>query len=146
MSKRVNLQPWLDYFDMLRTYKEGGLLELHTDDSSAYITMPAILRLAGCDEIITRMKTQNIPDSQMHEMWRTINGKLKETATRIRAYAMFLQAAENGDKGTGGQAFALHVVADNHPHDLCFTILVKETRSCRKLGRKDLETDIIYYQ
>lgn len=60
MSKTVNLQPWLDYFELLRTYQQKGFLEMHPDKGEAYITEAALYTLG--------------PDS----------------VTRLRAYAGFL--------------------------------------------------------
>ena len=42
MKKHKDLQPWLEYFEMLRRYKEKGLLHMQPDKHEAYVTEPAL--------------------------------------------------------------------------------------------------------
>ena len=45
--KNRDLQPWLDYFGLLRTYEEKGFLEVKPDRHEAYVTQAAMMTLLG---------------------------------------------------------------------------------------------------
>ncbi len=115
--KHQNLQPWLDYFQMLQTYQLKGFLEVHADKGEAYITQPALHAMTeGSD-----------PEEQLK------SGAIFETARRIRTYAAWLDAWKAARGAARGeeylrQLFAVHVVEDKHPHDLIYTILLTQER------------------
>ena len=107
--KHQNLQPWLDYFQMLQTYQEKGYLEVHADKGDAYVTQPALHAMTeGSD-----------PEEQLK------SGAIFETARRIRTYAAW--RAAKGEEYLR-QLFVVHVVEDKHPHDLIYTILLTQKR------------------
>lgn len=108
MSKNKDLQPWLEYFDMLRMYEYKGLLEINTEKGEAFITLPALHAMSPGDDPMEQLKTA-IPAS----------------LRRIRTYA--------GWKSQQGSSFldkpfALHVVKDEKPHDLLYTLLITSRR------------------
>lgn len=142
-AKVKNLQPWLDYFGMLQAYERNGYLEIGRHDratnstvsNEAYVTRAALMTLAGIkadDGIVT--------DSNEME-WRL----LKETPKvmrRIRTYA--------GWRSQEGEAFldrpfALHVVKEDEPHDLLYTIVLTVRRRWWKLWMKTECFDVIPY-
>ena len=49
MKKKKNLQPWLDYFEMLQQYVRNGYLETNQEKHEAYITPSALHTLANAD-------------------------------------------------------------------------------------------------
>ena len=108
MSKNKDLQPWLEYFDMLRIYEYKGLLEVQPDKGEAYITLPALHAMSPGDDPMEQLKTA-----------------IPESLRRIRTYA--------GRKSQQGKSFlkkpfALHVVKDEKPHDLLYTLLITSRR------------------
>lgn len=107
--KHKNLQPWIDYFQMLRTYEEKSYLEIQPEKHEAYVTRAALLTLAPGDVL-----TENIGD-----------GSLADTIRRIRAYAAF--KAMQGENYLS-ENFALHVVKEKPPHDLLSTIVLTPKR------------------
>lgn len=127
MTKTTDLQPWLDYFDMLRTYEQKGFLEVMPDKHEAYVTQPAIFTLA---------------DADVHERLQTAKAVF-ETALRIRAYAAW--KSQEGQPYLK-QNFALHVVEPEHPHDLIHTLLLTQTRRWLRLWRKTDSIEVITYQ
>ena len=119
MIKNLYLQPWLDYFSMLRRYAAQGYLEMAPDKHEAYITLPALLSLAPTDDPLQALKS------------------VPETVTGIRAYAAFLNTAAAADtaeaEGTEylGRPFAIHVVEPDLPHNLLYTLLITKKRTWR---------------
>lgn len=127
MSKRKNLQPWLDYFDMLHTYEQGGFLQMEAEKHEAYVTQPALFAMSKGDD----------PQQQL------MDGSIIETVRSIHAYAAF-----RSTKGVEYMAhpFAIHVVKDGEPHDLFCTILITHHRSWRTLwGWRD-HIEVIPYE
>ena len=118
MRKR-DLQPWLDYFGMLRTYEEKGFLEVKPDRHEAYVTQAALMTLLGIGEPV---RAEDV-DGQK----RLVRAS-EEFQRRLRAYA----AWKNTD-GAGYLTwdFAMHIVKDDHPHDLLCTVVL----SCRRTWR-----------
>lgn len=94
-----DLSPWLEYFEMLRKFCDKGLLEVRVEEGDAFITQAALAVL----------------------------GVTNDTVVRIRAYADWLHAAET-EKPEGTKTFALHIVEDAEPHDLCYTIVITRCR------------------
>lgn len=124
MKKATDLQPWLEYFNVLRTYEQKGFLEIMPEKHEAYITQPAL-------HAITPGELMNQTTKDIHE-----------TVLHIRAYA--------GWKSQEGPAylkdnFAVHVVHDDYPHDLICTLLVSQSRRWQKLMRKTDCVEVISY-
>lgn len=121
--KQKNLQPWLDYFDMLRLYEKKDFLEVLPEKHEAYITQPALHAMSQGDD----------PRKQMEKA-------VQETAKRIRVYA--------GWKSCDGidyldVPFALHVVSDEQPHDLLYTILLTRHRVWWRLWKMTERIEVI---
>ena len=123
MAKTTDLQPWLDYFGMLRTYEQKGLLEVSPDKHEAYITQPALHALSYGDD----------------PMRQLMGGALLDTARHIHLFAAW-KSQEGEDYLM--RPFALHVVKDELPHDLLYTIL--RTRR-RGLLREEYKMEVIDY-
>ena len=100
-----DLQPWLDYFEMLQEYEAKLFLEVSPGDNEAYVTLPAF----------HAMTPGNDPTQQ--RLWKT--------AQQIRAYAGWksMQGPEYAKR-----PFAIHVVKDDPPHDLIYTLLLTRRR------------------
>lgn len=131
-KKHQNLQPWLDYFDLLRSHIEMGYLEVKPDDHEAYITLPALLAMSPTDDPLSAL--DGVP----------------ATITGIRTYAAFLHSAQNA--ATQEQpddyfrrTFALHVVKPEQPHDLLYTLLMTKQRSWRHLFIEEDHIELIDY-
>ena len=130
MAKHKNLQPWLDYFEMLHTYEQKGFLQIEAEKHEAYVTHPAFLTLCGFD-----ME----PDGM--EMPRTAIA-MGKTIRRLRTYAAFIsQDGADYDR----YAFAVHVVKDVEPHDLLHTIVLTTRRRWWKLWMRHDSFDVISY-
>lgn len=112
MKKKGNIQPWLDFFDLLYTYEREGFLEVLADKHEAYVTRAALHTLGG--EAAEEQLLANVP----------------ATARRIRAYAAF---RSRSGAGYLVRPFALHVVKDEKPHDLLCTLLLSRRRRWWKL-------------
>lgn len=131
MAKHKNIQAWLDYFEMLHTYEEKGLLQLNAEKHEAYITLPALLVLAQCDKLTEGVDTTKLTKS------------VCDVVRRLRTYAGFC-CQQGGDYLT--YSFAVHIVKDTEPHDPLHTILVSIKRRWQTVW---LETDyfeIINYE
>ena len=102
-KKLINLQPWLDYFDMLRVYEKNGFLEIQTDKHEAYVTLPALHAMSDGDNPVEQIK-KAIPD----------------TVRRIRTYAAF----KSQDEEYLTKPFALHVVTSDKPYERLYTLLL----------------------
>lgn len=114
MSKRKSLQPWLDFFELLHTYEENGLLEVKPEKHEAYITTTALASLEGSRSGV------DFGDNVTCGFDAVV-----VAARRIRAYA--------GWKSQQGKSylnwhFALHVVLAKIPHDLIYTLLLTRKR------------------
>ena len=112
MGKNKDLQPWLDYFAMLRTFELKGFLEVKPDSHEAFVTQAALLVLLGMDEAA-------LAEYLADQKWLT--AAATDLLQRIRGYAGF--------KSLQGKVyleanFALHIVKDDQPHDLLCTILL----------------------
>lgn len=125
MAKHKDLQPWLDYFDMLRTYERKGFLEVMTDKHEAYITQPALHALSVGDN----------PQGQ-------ITGNIPDTVLRVCTYAAW--KSQEGEAYMR-QNFAIHVVETEHPHNLLYTLLLSKSRRWWKLFRKTDSIEVISY-
>ena len=114
-KKRSDLHPFLDYFSMLSEYVEKGYMQLDVKEHAVYITQPAI----------HAMSPGNDPAVQLRD------GSIENTAFRIRAYAAWLSGEGNDYLDRN---FAVHVVKDEEPYDLMYTILL--SKSSRLFGAK----------
>lgn len=143
-KKKTNLQPWLDYFKMLQQYEAKGFLEVKPAEHEAYITRAALLTLSP---------TPAIPEGEGD----AANGKaLHDTLSRLRAYAAYRWAPAVGQQHPAdmndpaaplpdipeeelttylSQPFAIHIVKEDYPHDLLFTLLLQQKRSWRTAWR-----------
>lgn len=126
-----DMQPWLDYFAMLQEYEQKGFLQTEPGKNEAYVTQAALCTLA---------ETDGGPDG------------LRAGAHLIRRYADVLRRvhAYAGWRGQQGAAymkasFALHVVRDEHPHDLVCTVLLTRRRRWWSLGLKVDCFDVTVY-
>ena len=107
-KKKVDLQPWLEYFEMLQMYEFKGLLEMAVDKHEAFVTVPALHAMSPGDNPMEQL-TQAIP----------------YTLRCIRTYAGY--KSQQG-RGYIDEPFALHVVKDEKPHDLLYTLLLSRRR------------------
>ena len=121
-----DLQPWLDYFDMLQTYESKGYLELQLDKHEAYVTLPAIHAMSKGDN----------PQEQLRD------GSIIETMRHIRCYAAF--RSMNGTEYIN-PPFAIHVVQPEPPYDLLYTLLITRHKSLRTLMRWRDKIETITY-
>lgn len=129
MKKHTDLQPWLDYFDMLRIYEEKGFLEVMPEKHEAYVTQPALHAMSEGDNPQEQFK-KAIPD----------------TVIRIRAYAAWKsQWMASPGSSTKKQNFALHVVEAEQPHDLIYTLLLTQNRRWQNLWRNTDSIEVISY-
>lgn len=123
-KKNKNLQPWLDYFDMLHNYEHLGLLELQVDKHEAYIAQSALHAMTPGDDAAEQLR----------------NGALAETLHRLHAYAAF--CAQQGD-GYLALPFALHVIRDEPPNEHLYILLLTHRRSWRNLWRTSEYVEVI---
>lgn len=168
MKSHPDLQPWLDYFQMLHTYEEHGFLQIEAEKHEAYITRAALLTLANYTFGIVLAKDAMEKAACIYKV-----------AHRIHAYANYLTAAAEGRKiyetairtdpeGPAGShpvwltdeiqkrtraitervrdlSFALHVVKEDGDHDPYFTLLITQRRSWRHPFRKGDHLEWITY-
>ena len=134
-SKHKDLQPWIDYFRMLQTQADKGLLLMKAGDHEAYITQPCLHAITPGDD----------PTAQVQ------SGAILDTARHIRAYAACINAHAEGlstyDPAVvldpdaplpviptevlaayQQQPFALNVVQPDAPNDPLYTILLTQVR------------------
>lgn len=151
-KKTTNLQPWVDYFDMLHTFETNGVLEVHAAKGDAYVTQPALHAMTPGDD----------PQGQIR------SGAIAATARRIRTYAAWKAAHEKGlstfDPETANdpnaplpeidakelmayqeQLFALHVVRDEYPHDPVYALLLTRERKWWCPWRKTECIEVVNY-
>ena len=122
-KKHKDLQPWLDYFDMLRVNVESGFLQMGVAKHESFVTQPGIHAMSKGDD----------PAKQIED------GSIINTAHRIFTYAAWLSGEGNGYRH---KPFAVHVVKDTEPHDMIYTILF--TRVLRFMRWKE-KIEIINY-
>lgn len=123
------MQPWMDYFAMLRTYEKKGYLDVRADKHEAYITQAALLTLAGADA-----------SQDQSWLWRVTGST--GVVRNIRSYAAW-KSLSGGDYMSWN--FALHVVKDDQPHDLLCTILLSHRRRWYRLWLKTEAVEVIGY-
>lgn len=125
MKKTVDIQPWVDYFRMLMEYEEKGYLELRADKHEAFVTRAALHAMSDGDDPMEQLK-KAVPDSAM----------------RIRTYAGWKSQAGIGYME---KPFAVHVVKEEYPHDLLYTLLITRQRTWRSLWRDKERIEVIGY-
>ena len=132
MSKKVNLQPWKDYFRMLQRHEREGFLQMKPVDHEAYVTQPALHAMTSGDD----------PAQQ------ALSGAIGKTCVHLLTYAAYLS-----QEGTGymRKPFAVNVVQAEAPYDPLYTIVI--SRQPNPLRRwfatgptKDYAFEIVTYQ
>lgn len=116
MGKVRNLQPWLDYFEMLHTYEYKGYIELSKEGGEAFVTEAALMTLSNADRPEF--------DNPKLEAVRRVRA-YKDVARRIHAYTVWKLRR---DYDYIKEPFALHVVMDKEPHDMMATFLITRRR------------------
>ena len=132
MAKRKNLQPWLDYFQMLLNYEEKGLLNVDTKKNEAYVTLAALYTLAECKVVENPSRYQRMVNAM----------RILRLVRHLRTYAAW--------KSTVGKEylsylFSLNVVKDNDPHDPIYTIVLSRKRRRWKLRMKADMAEVVEY-
>ena len=124
--RNYDIQPWLDYFFMLRTYEKKGFLEVYTEKHEAYVTLSSLHAMSDGHD----------PQQQLQ------SGAVADTARRIRTYA-----AWRGQQGVTflRAPFVLHVVKDQESHDLAYTMLLTRRRRWWKPWRLSEHTEVLTY-
>lgn len=128
MKKKLNdLQPWLDYFDMMQAYEHNGLLQIESEKHEAHVTQTAIHAMSKGDD----------PQQQLEY------GSIVETVRRLQVYAAFCST-----KGVEYMKapFAIHVVKDTEPHDRIYTLLITHHKSWRTMWLWPDNIEVINYQ
>lgn len=122
-KKRKDLQPWVDYFEMLRVNVESGFLQMSVAKHEAFVTQPGIHAMSKGDD----------PAKQIED------GNIINTAHRIFVYAAWLSGEGNDYLH---KPFAVHVVKPDEPHDMIYTILF--TRVLKFMRWKE-QVEVINY-
>ena len=122
-KKHSDIGPFLDYFSMLSEYLDKGFLQIDVAKHEVFVTQPAI----------HAMSPGNDPAVQLRD------GSIENTALRIRAYAAW-RSGEGNDYLNSN--FAVHVVKDEEPHDLIFTLLFSQPRG---IFRTKPKVEVITY-
>jgi hypothetical protein len=113
-KKHKDLQPWLDYFAMLRRHEREGFLQMKAGDHEAYVTQPSLHAMTPGDD----------PTQQ------ALSGALGETCVHLLNYAAYLS-----QQGIGytKQPFAVNVVQAQAPYDPLYTIVIsRQTNPLRR--------------
>jgi len=109
--KHKNLQPWLDYFKVLQKYQESGYLEVRPKEHEAYITRAALYTLAWGED--TNLYDNSLPASVK---------RLQDIAKVVRHIRTYCGWRQQDGYEYLLKPFALHVVKEEHPHDLVYTL------------------------
>lgn len=136
-KKHQDLQPWIDYFQMLRTYEEKGFLQVEADKHEAYVTEPAFYTLANYDDT-----TEALADSSSQAIARRMTA-VRNLVRRLRIYAAW--KSTGGGTGYDSYPFAVHTVKPDEPHDLLHTIVLTTSRPWWKLWMKHDHYEAIFY-
>lgn len=122
-DERQDLQPWLDYFDMLREYVNDGFLQVAVEQHECFVTQSALHAMSDGSNPLLHIR----------------NGTIEKTAQRLRTYAAWLSAE---GEGYMREPFAVNVVRHDEPHDPVYTILLTQKRRMVKWNEK---IEIIIY-
>ncbi len=125
MKKKKDLQPWLDYFRMLVKYEKQGYLEVSVNLHEAFVTRAALHAMSEGDD----------PRQQLLKA-------IPETACRIRNYVAW---KSRQGKDYLKKDFAIHVVKEEAPHDMLYTIWIEHGRSWRSLWLFKDKIEVIDY-
>lgn len=128
MSKPTNLQPWLEYFQMLQAYTKKGLLQMQPDKHECYATLTALHAMT--------------PGTDPAEQLR--NGAIAKTARRLRVYGAFLSGLSA--MGYYKHSFAVHVVGDDEPHDPLYTMLLSRRKHWWRFWQRKDKIEVINYE
>ncbi len=160
-KKHKDLQPWLDYFNMLRRHEEQGFLHVKAQEHEAYVTLPALLVLAGVDE--TEVRQGDIMRDGMRMMRRctALVRHLRTYAAWHHAHAIGLTTYDpKVALGPGvhlssvppkalhqyeRQPFALNVVQPDEPHDPLYTLFIETRRPWWRLWMPHDHIEVIAY-
>ena len=135
-KKNEDLQPWLDYFGLLQKYEEKGFLEVKPEEHEAYVTRAALWTLLpdgeGSGWRLCEIPSGHANRKNLAQLYADTQLYVQSVANCIRAYAGFRsqQGADYLKK-----PFALHVVAEDMPHDLVNTIVLTP----KKNGKQNFE-------
>lgn len=136
MARTKNLQPWLDYFHMLRRYEHEGFLLMEAEKHEAYITRAALCTLSAEGPVAVSDGTD----------WtlaaRRLMKNIPKVVRRIRSYAAWLSRE---GKDYLARPFALHVVHEDDQHDLLYTVIITSRRRWWKLWMWHDSYDVIRY-
>lgn len=133
--RRKDLQPWLDYFEMLRSYEQKGFLDVLAEKHEAYVTRAALCTLAGGDQ-------EEPADSSPVAALRLARD-MASAIRRIRTYAAW-QSREGA--GYSSRPFALHMVEEEGRHDLICTVVVTSRRRWWRLWTWHDSIEVIGYK
>lgn len=134
-KKYRDVQPWLDYFEMLQTYEKCGYLQTEPEKNEAYVTQPALYTLAGVD-----FSTRELGyDINMPYILKSVMYAVR----RIRAYVGW--QSQKGEVILS-HPFAINVVTPDERHDPLFTILITSRRKWWKLWRWHDSIEVISYR
>lgn len=132
MSKKTNLQPWLDYFEMLHKYEQSGYLQMEAEKHEAYVTQSSLHTLSGENDTPPVTTSDNLRRLRAY----------KNVIRRLRIYACW-QSREG--MSYMNRPFAVHLVKDEHPHDLLCTVLLERRRRWWSLWMRVDNFDVIEY-
>ena len=128
MKKTIrNLQPWLDYFEMLQQYERSGYVEIHADKKEAYVTESALHTLAVADtqqDMLKRLRAYAAVIRHLHAY----------AAWKMRSGYDFMK-----------EPFAVNIVKDDMPHDMVSTALITRRRRWWWPWKKKEHIEIINY-
>lgn len=122
-KKHSDISPFLEYFSMLSEYLDKGFLQIDVAKHEVFVTQPAIHALSP----------GNDPAEQLR------NGAIARTALRLRAWAAWMSGEGNDYMKRN---FSVHVVKDEEPHDLIFTLLFSQLRG---IFRTKPKVEVITY-
>lgn len=125
-KKHKDLQPLLNYFDMLHTYEQKGFLQLDPPKHEAYVTQPALHALTPGTDPLEQLR----------------DGTLLDAARRLRTYAAFLSTE---GKAYPERPFAIHVVKDEPPHYLIYTMVMERQHSWLRPWRYTEHIETVTY-
>jgi hypothetical protein len=133
MKKHKNLQPWLDYFAMLRQYEEKGFLEVRPEHREAYITRAALLTLTEPGDpkmvilaLVRYVMARAAVTEGLKDREATMLLAPEESESKADVWqtdAMQQRAEAIVEKLLAG-SYAIHVVMEDMPHDLLITVVV----------------------
>lgn len=137
MARHKDLQPWLDYFEMLHIYEKKGFLQIDAEKHEAYITQPALYTLTPGG-----FEAGDKTLSDIGYIRHRVASGISIVVRRLRVYAAW---KSQGGNGYDRYAFAVHMVKPDEPHDLLHTIVLTTHRPWWKLWMKHDHFDVISY-